>query len=186
MNTMRFLKKRLHFLLLMAVVQYACVDKQNFDQFDDLSVTPTVTSSMVYVETPEAVINDAAGIDFYSQDFNFDAFNEDFFAERVLEGSITYEIENTTSKQIEISINFLDEGSSVLDTEIFIIEAAPTAVLTREIFYGGATGRSLDIIRNTSGIRVFGRNLGDNSSVSTLADPKIVLRSSGSFRLRLK
>jgi len=185
-NTMRFLKKRLHFLLFMVVVQYACVDKQNFDQFDDLSVTPTVTSSLVYIESPEEFINDAVGVDFYSQDFNFDAFNEDFFSERVLEGSITYEVENTTSKQLEISISFLDDGSNVLDTEIFVIEAAPTAVLTREIFYGGATGRSLDIIRNTSGIRVFGRNLGDNTSVSALPDPKIVLRSSGSFRLRLK
>lgn len=186
MIPMRFLRKSLHFLLLLAAVQYACVDKQNFDQFDDLSVTPTVTSSLVYVESPEDVINNGVGADFYSQDFNFDAFNEDFFAERVLEGSITYEIENTTSKPLEITISFLDDGSNVLDTETFNIDAAPTALLTREIFYGGATGRSLDIIRNTSGIRVFGRNLGDNTSVSTLPDPKIVLRSSGSFRLRLK
>ena len=183
---MRFLKSNLKIILLFAAVQYACVDKQNFDQFDDLGITPTVASSLVYVESPEQVINDAVGGNFYSQDFNFDAFNEAFFAERVLEGSITYEIENTTSKQLEISFSFIDEGSNVLDTETFLIDPAPTAVLTREIFYGGATGRSLDIIRNTSGIRVFAQNLGDNVSVSSLPDPKIVLRSSGSFRLRLK
>ena len=183
---MRFLKYNLKVLFLLIAVQYACVDKQNFDQFDDLNVTPTVTSSLVYIESPEEVINSAAGIDFYSQDFNFDAFNDAFFAERVLEGSITYEIENTTSKQLEISFSFIDDGGNVLDTETFLVDAAPTAILTREIFYGGATGRSLDIIRNTSGIRVFARNLGDNTSVSTLPDPKIVLRSSGSFRLRLK
>ncbi|MCX2720700.1 hypothetical protein [Lentiprolixibacter aurantiacus] len=183
---MRLLKKSLHYFLLLIAVQYACVDKQNLDQFDDLSVTPTVASSLVYVESPEEVINNAAGANFYAQDFNFDAFNEDFFAERVLEGSITYEIENTTSKPLEITISFLDDASNVLDTETFLIDAAPTAVLTREIFYGGATGRSLDIIRNTSGIRVFGLNLGDNTSVSTLPDPRIVLRSSGRFRLRLR
>lgn len=185
-NTMRFLKNSLGIVLLLVTVQYACVDKQNFDQYDDLSVTPTVTSSLVYVESPEEVINNAAGANFYSQDFNFDPFNEGFFAERVLEGSITYEIENTTSKQLEISISFLDEASNVLDTETFLIDPAPTAVLTREIFYGGATGRSLDIIRNTSGIRVLGLNLGDNTSISGLPDPKILLRSSASFRMRLK
>ena len=183
---MRFLKNNLKYIILFVAVHYACVDKQNFDQFDDLSVTPIVTSSLVFVESPEQVINDAPAGNFYSQDFNFDAFNEEFFAERVLEGSITYEIENTTSKPLEISFSFIDEASNVLDTETFLVNAAPTAVLTREIFYGGATGRSLDIIRNTSGIRVFARNLGDNTSVSTLPDPKIVLRTSGSFRLRLK
>ena len=183
---MRFLKNNLKYILLFAALSFACVDKQNFDQFDDLNITPTVASSLVYVESPEEVINNAVGVNFYSQDFNFDAFNEEFFAERVLEGSITYEIENTTSKPLEITFSFIDEGSNVLDTETFLIDPAPTAVLTREIFYGGATGRSLDIIRNTSGIRVFAQNLGDNISVSALPDPKIVLRSSGSFRLRLK
>ena len=183
---MRFLKNKLKIFVLLVAVQYSCVDRQNFDQYDDLSVTPTVASSLVYVESPEQVINDAAGTDFYSQDFNFDAFDEAFFSERVIEGSITYEIENTTSKQIEITFSFIDDGSNVLDTETFLIDAAPTASLTREIFYGGATGRSLDIIRNTSGIRVFGRNLGDNVSVSTIPDPKVVLRSRGRFRLRLK
>jgi hypothetical protein len=179
---MRFLK----FFLLLAAVQYSCADKQNFDQFDDLDITPTVTSSLVYLESPEEEINDATSGNFYSQDFNFDAFNEEFFAERVLEGSITYEIENTTSKPLEITFSFIDEGSNVLDTETFLIDPAPSAILTREIFYGGATGRSLDIIRNTSGIRVIAQNLGDNTSVSALPDPKIILRSSGRFRLRLK
>lgn len=183
---MRLLKKS-HFLLLVLITGLcSCVDKQNFDQYDDLSVTPVVASSIVYLESPEQVINDAVGSDFYSQDFNFDAFNERFFAERVLDGSITYQVENTTSKPLELSISFLDDGGAVLDTETFNIEAAPTAVLTREIFYGGATGRSLDIIRNTSAIRVSGQNLGDNTSVSSLTDPKVILRSSGRFRLRLK
>ena len=172
--------------LVTASLIVSCADKQNFDQYDDLGITPTVTSSLVYVESPEDYINNTAGIDFYSQDFNFDAFNEAFFAERVLDGSITYELENTTSKQLEITLSFLDDAGNVLDTETFSVDPAPTAVLTREVFYGGATGRSMDIIRNTSGFRVAGRNLGDNTSVSGLPDPKIIFRSSARFRVRLK
>ncbi len=185
-NIMRPLAKRIGVFLAVAGLLFSCVDRQNFDQYDDLGITPEITSSIVYVESPEEYINNQSGIDFYTQDFNFDAFNEAFFADRVLDGSITYQLENTTSKQLEITLEFLDGAGNVLDTELFNIDPAPTAVLTREIFYGGATGRSLDIIRNTSGIRVTGRNLSDTTSVSSLPDPKIVLRSSGRFRIRLK
>ena len=186
MNTMQLKSFKALIILVAVCLLYSCADKQNFDQYDDLGITPTVTSSLVYVESPEEYINNTAGIDFYTQDFNFDAFNEAFFAERVLDGSITYELENTTSKPLEINISFLDDAGNVLDTESFSIDPAPAAVLTREVFYGGATGRSMDIIRNTSGFRVSGRNLGDNTSVSGLPDPKIIFRSSARFRLRLK
>lgn len=141
---------------------------------------------MVYVESPERVINEVPGNTFYTQDFNFDAFSESYVSERILDGVITYEVENTTSKALDVTISFLDDAGNVLDSENFMIDPAPTAILYREIAYGGATGRSIDIIRNTSGIRVSGQNLGDNISVSNLPDPKIVLRSSAKFRLRLK
>jgi hypothetical protein len=103
-----------------------------------------------------------------------------------VDGVITYELENTTSKELEIIFEFLDDSGAVLDTEIFLIDSAPTAVLMREIAYGNATGRSLDIIRNTSSIRVSARNLGDNTSVSNLPDPMIIFGSSAKFRVRLK
>ena len=102
-----------------------------------------------------------------------------------MDGVITYELVNTTSKDIEISIEFLDENGNVLDTEFFQMNAAPTAVLIREVAYG-TTGKSLDVLRNTSNIRLSARNLGDNSSTSNLPDAAIVLRSAGQFRLRLK
>lgn len=183
---MRLIFNNIWVIATTSMLLFSCVEKQNFDQYDDLNITPEITSSLVYVESPEEFINNQAGVDFYTQDINFDAFNEAFIADRILDGSITYQVENTTSKPLEITLNFLDEGGNVLDTEVFDIAPAPTAVLTREIFYGGATGRSLDIIRNTSAIRVTGRNLGDNTSVSSLPDPKIILRSSARFRIRLK
>ncbi len=163
-----------------------CADEQDFSQYDDIGVIPTLEASLIYVESPEDFINESPGINFYSQTFNFDAFNEAFFAERVLDGFITYEVENTTSKRLDFSIEFLDDAGNVLDIENFSIDPAPTALLQRQIAYGGPTGRGMDIIRNTSAISISGTNLGDNISVSTLPDPIVVLRSSAQFRLRLK
>lgn len=180
------MKKIYTFFLVIIIGCYSCVEEQNFDQFDDLNIIPTIEASILYVESPEQVINDAVGAVWYSNTFNFDAFNEAFFADNVVDGVITYELENTTSKELEIIFEFLDDTGAVLDTENFRIDPAPTAILTREIAYGNATGRSLDIIRNTSSIRVSASNFGDNTSVSNLPDPMIIFRSSAKFRVRLK
>ena len=172
-------------LLLISLGLNSCAEEQDFDQIDDLEVIPNLEASLLFVKVPEYTINLLGGSGFYSEVFNFDAFSEPFFADNVLDGVITYEVENTTSKEIEFAIEFLDAGGNPLDIERFSVSPAPTAILRREITYGSTTGRSIDIIRNTSAIRVTGINLGDNISESSLPDPNIFLRSSAQFRLRL-
>ncbi|MDL5513657.1 hypothetical protein QSE00_17685 [Arenibacter sp. M-2] len=163
---------------------YSCIERQNFDQYDDLEIVPTIEASILYLESPERLLNEIPGQNFYSQDFNFDGFSVDAFSDRVLDGFIFYEIENTTSKEMEATVEFLDEGGNTIDTQYFHIDPAPTSLLQLQVAYG--TGRSIEIIKNTSSIQVSVLNLGDNNSVSNLPDPKIIFRSSGKFRLRLK
>lgn len=163
----------------------SCSEKQDFNQLDDLEIMPTYETSVFYVKAQESIINRISGLSFFSQDFNFDAFEEAFFSERVRSGVLTYELENTTSKPIEIMLEFLDENENVLDTEVFRMEAAPTATITRDVAYG-PTGKNLDIIRNTSKIRLNASNLGGSTSTSNLPDPSIILRSSAKFTLELK
>lgn len=165
---------------------YSCIEETNFDQFDDLTIEPTVEGSILYVEAPENIINLALAANFYSQDFNFDGFSDALFSDRVLDGVVTYIVENTTSKELFITVEFVDDGGNILDTEQFLIPAGPPEMVDlREIPYGG-TGKSLDIIRNTSGIRVSAENRGDNTSTSDLPDPKVIIKSSGKFRLSIK
>ncbi|NNE77876.1 MAG: hypothetical protein HKN31_12480, partial [Pricia sp.] len=167
--------------LLFAMLS-SCVEEQDFGQFDQLEATPTLEGSMLYIEAPEYLINQTGAADVFSQNFNFDAFSSDLFAERVIDGTVTFIVENTTSKELAITVEFLDEAGNVLDTENFAIEPAPTAELQRDIAYGPA-GRSIDIIKNTSSLRTTATNLGDTSSTSSLPEPKIILKSSGKFRV---
>lgn len=182
------MKKPFRFLAALVSLQVAlsCVESQNFDQYENLSVTPDMEASLVYVEATEAMINEAPGVDFIQETFAFTAFSEQYVADHLLDGVLTYEVENTTSKPLQIRIEFLDASGGVLDSETFLVEAAPTAILRREINYGGLGGRNIDILRNTTQLRISATNLGDSSSVSTLPDPKIMLRSSAQFRFRLK
>jgi len=162
----------------------SCSESQDFDQIDDLNITPSYEASIFYVKAQETLINRVAGQSFFTQDFNFDAFEEPFFTKRVLSGVLTYELENTTSKPIEIRLEFLDGNENVIDTEVFSMDAAPTSILSRNVAYG-PTGKSLDIIKTTSKIRLTAINLGDNNSESNLPDPAIELRSSAEFTLEL-
>ena len=181
--------KRLFLRLLTGPVLFcmllSCSEEQNFDQFEDLSITPTVASSIFYLESDEETINDVPAGPFYYQTVNFDAFNEGFVAERLLEGTITYEIENTTSKRLEVAIEFLDEGGNVLDVELFDIDPNLTETYTREVAYG-PTGKSLNILAATDGLRISGNNQSDTTSVSTTPEPKVILRSAAEFLFRLK
>ncbi len=167
------------------VIAASCVEDIDVDQYDDLSLTPTLEASLLYVEASEELVNLVTGNTVFSSDFNFDAFNADLFAERVIEGTVTYVVENTTSKELEITVEFLDDADAILDTEIFTVQPAPTSILQREIVYGPA-GRSIDIITNLSAIRVSAINLGDTISTSSVPEPKITLKSSGKFTVRVK
>jgi hypothetical protein len=163
----------------------ACVKKQDFGQYDDLQITPSYESSILYIEAPESEINAHNGADFISQIFNFDAFAEPVFADRVIDGVMTYEISNTTSKPAQLTFEFLDAADAVLDTEVFMIDPAPTSLLNRQTAYGNA-GRSIAIITNTSSIRISAVNLGDTSSVSSLPNAMITFKSAAKFRIRIK
>lgn len=182
--------KRLHYCICLLTgvlfLAIACTEEQDFSQFDDLRVTPTLASGLFYMESDEDLINTAGALNsFYSQEVNFDAFNEQYVAERLLEGVITYEIDNTTSKELRLIIEFLDDAGSPLDTEIFTIEANPTETVIREVPYGPG-GKPIDILANTSSLRITANNLGDGTSVSSAEDPKIILRSGAQFVFRLK
>nr|WP_299175587.1 hypothetical protein [uncultured Allomuricauda sp.] len=182
--------RRLFFPPLLAVIAlfliFSCAEKQDFNQFDDLEVTPTVASSIFYLESEEQHINAVGNFtDFYSQIVNFEAFNEEFVAERLLEGTITYEIENTTSKDLNITIEFLDAEGNVLDAQVFDVDQAPAPLFSLEVFYGPG-GKNIEILTTTSALRISASNLGDSTSVSSLPDPKLILRSAAEFTFRLQ
>lgn len=188
-NVFLAMKKSLQFTLSVLACLFftiSCMEEQDFDQFDDLTITPTLATSLFYFESDEQTINDSSTFrTFYTQTFDFEAFNESYVAERLLEGTIIYEIDNTTSKNLQMTIEFLDETGSVLDIEIFQIEANAPETLVREVAYGPG-GKSLAILTSTTQLRVTANNLSDATSVSSGSEPKVKLRSAAEFLFQLK
>ncbi len=177
--------KRLLSSLVYLFLVFSCAEEQDFDQFDDLSIEPTVASSIFYFESDEETINAFGTGGFYEEVFTFEAFSDPNIADRVIDGTITYQLENTTSKSLGLLIEFLDQDGNVLDSEPFVVDEEPAPLLERQVAYG-ESGKSLDILRNTTNIRVSGENLGDATSQSSQNEPRIILRSSAAFRVRLR
>lgn len=172
-------------LFIFGLVIQSCTEDLNFSQADDLAVEPIVASSIFYFESTEEIINIAGAGAFYNEIFTFEAFSEAFMDDKILDGTFTYQLENTTSKPLDIEIEFLDDSGNVLDLEQFSIAAEPAPITEIQVAYGTG-GKSLDILRNTNQIRVNGVNLGDSTSISNQPEPKIILRSSAAFRLKLR
>lgn len=166
----------------------SCIEEQDFGQVDDLEINPRAASGILYFESDEKTINDTGasnGSVFYSKLTNFEAFHRDFMADRFLEGIIVYEITNTTSKDLTLEIEFLDDSGNRIHSEFFGIEAHPSGALTREVTYG-PDGLPLSLLTNTSDLRFIASNFGDSSSVSTDPDPKVVVKVAGEFIVRLQ
>lgn len=179
----KILQSVLFALLFLGIT--SCTEDLDFNQFSELEATPSYEASIFYFESPEDIINQVIGIDVFTQNYNFDAFSADIFADRVLEGTITYVFENTTSKELEITIEFLNEAGEITDSSVFRIGEAPTPISEYEFNYGDS-GKSIDIIKTLSTIRITTQNLGDNTSISNLPKPLFTVKSSGKFRVKLK
>lgn len=179
----RFIKSIL-LCILSCLTLFSCIEDQDFNQFDEIGVTPTIEASILYVEAPESLVNASTQTNVIDQEFNFDAFSSDVFSKRVLDGTITYIVENTTESELNVSIELLDLDGNVLDTVIIPVAPAPMEMQQIDIAYGNS-GRSIDIIKNTSSIRVEATNVSGTQSTSTLAEPKVILKSSGKFRLEI-
>ncbi|MGB5369582.1 MAG: hypothetical protein WBN18_04060, partial [Flavobacteriaceae bacterium] len=82
--------------VVFSVLLLSCSEKQDFDQYQALNLEPIIEASILYVEAPERAINLVTQNTFYTRDFNFDAFSDNIFSERVIEGTVVFEVENTT------------------------------------------------------------------------------------------
>ena len=92
---------------------FSCSEPQDFNQAKDLEVIPDLSGSIVYVETTEAIINSISPVAI-TQNINFDAFTSSIFSDKVISGSVKFQLENTTSiwkvrtagKKLRVKLDF--------------------------------------------------------------------------------
>lgn len=167
--------KNIFTLFLLLVFTLSCTSNLNFDQVNDLKLTPIAVANLTYfdVPAPEFVTNGVeTNVAFADQ--NFDAFKNSFFKDNLIQTDFFFEITNTINRAYSIDLVLVNELDQILYTINFNVPAytgTPIVVTKTEIFKDA----KLDLLKQTykMGFRVI-----------MAPGPALTENTSGSLKLR--
>jgi hypothetical protein len=110
-------------ILVFAFLFLSCSSDLDFDQVNDLKLTPVFVANLAYFNVPASqfVNNGSEQIMFDVTDF--DAFKEEFFRDNLVKAEFDFEIENTIVRAFTIEVLFLNDNDQLLQTVTFMVPA---------------------------------------------------------------
>ncbi|GIZ10095.1 hypothetical protein FUMI01_28210 [Flavobacterium sp. UMI-01] len=119
---------------------WSCSSNLDFDQANDLNLTPVFVANLTYFDVPahEFVTNgveNTVGV----AGLGFDAFRDSFFRENLVRTDLFFELTNTINRAYVIDLFMLNESDQVVYTVHFDVPAAssaPQVVAKTEVFQG--------------------------------------------------
>ena len=95
---------------------YSCTDKLNFDQLDDVVITPVYTSSLAYFTILPIQFFDETGTIQQSEISDvsgFRVFENDFLKNNLIKLDFNVEVKNEFERDFTINVEFLDDNNNV-------------------------------------------------------------------------
>ena len=142
------IKKIIPLLLLFVIT--SCVKDVDFEQAEDLSISPIVESSLIFFNFPASEFSEPTGtaIVTVSDDLELDVFNEEFIRDNLIRAEFFFEVTNSIDRNFRADVILYDENNQVVHT--FNIDTTPngnTEVVTThtEVF----EDTSLEQLKNT-------------------------------------
>ncbi len=190
-----------YIFLLLSIFTIGCVKELDFDQANDIEITPILESSLVYFDlnaesTVDKVLNvyeidELPPIELFNS-FNYPAtiqlsdttsvevFNDAFFTENLIEADILYQFTNSTNIPYTADVRFLNEDDELIYNTLFVVnsgsENTPFVMNQTDNF----TNDELNNITNTQKIAV---NFSIEVTPDFLYNPvgSLTFKSSGTF-----
>lgn len=117
------MKKRLHILSLFTAIStlfMACVKDIDFDQTDDIILSPVVALDFIFFNINSENFSDISPTNLIVTDTtSFDFLNEDFLVDNLIKADFYFKNTNSLPSQLITQYQFLDENN-VLHYEITI------------------------------------------------------------------
>ncbi|MBC8755788.1 hypothetical protein H2O64_14015 [Kordia sp. YSTF-M3] len=125
------LKRIIPVLLLLIVT--SCVKDVDFDQVDDISISPVLESSLIFFDFPASEFEEPTGtaIVTVGDDLELDVFNDEFLRDNLIKAEFFFEITNSIDRSFRADIIMYDENDQI--TYAFAIDVTPngnTEVIT--------------------------------------------------------
>jgi hypothetical protein len=107
-----------------AFVFFSCSSDLDFDQVNDLTLTPVYVANLAYFDVPANKFIDNGSAQEIAFDIQpFKAFKEKFFKDNLIKAESDFELENTINRPFSLDISLLGQNDEVLDTMTFDIPA---------------------------------------------------------------
>ncbi|WP_422107392.1 hypothetical protein [Winogradskyella sp.] len=175
------------FISILAIT--SCVKDVDFEQAENLTLTPVVASSVVYTDV-EASRFSENGMELEvvrDSITNIEIFTEQFVMDNLVRTELILETTNTINRTFGLQVDFLDDSETLLDTLTF--EAQPSAdgneviTETTEVY----ENERLEALKQTTKmvitLMLFPST--DGSTLNENSTGRIILKSKGLFYLNV-
>jgi hypothetical protein len=178
-----------HFFYILtisvAVIMSSCIKDVDFDQADDLTLTPVITSSIVYAEV-EASRFSENGMELETVTdslANIEIFENDFIIDNLVRAELVFEATNSINRTFGLQIDFLNAVDELEHTLSFDASPSPTGNTIVTTYTEVFEDMSLDALKMKTKmavtLRLYPSN--DGSSLDENALGNIILKSKGLF-----
>lgn len=164
-------------ILALNSILFACTKGVDFNQINDLEITPAIESSLVFFDEPASRFLDNGNEILIIQDFIIvSLFDNKFIVDNLVKTDLVFETENSINREFDLQIDFFDNlGQS---QHSFLITQEPLSNLNfTEVFEDD----TLDALKNTTVI-IFTLRLSPGSPPINETTPgRIKLKSKAIF-----
>lgn len=128
-------------VLVMLLLLCNCTKPVDFNQVDDLVITPVVESSLIFYTAKAEDFFIGGSEQSTAEDFvEIDLFNGSFIQENLVKVEFVFEIENSINRAYQLRLRFLDVNGQVLESFNVNTAASPNnqtiATVHTEVFEG--------------------------------------------------
>ena len=163
----------------------ACIKDVDFDQAEDLSITPALEVSIIHFEEPAATFVDEFGDELTTirDSVNIEIFSDDFVVDNLIKADFLFEITNTIDRGFNAQVDFYNDLYELQHNFNFQVGASTNnqniVVEYIEVF----EGQDLEALKTTTNI-VLSLSLDPSNNGSTLNENSfglLVMKSKASF-----
>ncbi len=163
----------------------ACIKDVDFDQADDLAISPALEVSVIHFEEPARTFLDSDGVELVmvQDSVNIAIFRDQFLIDNLVKADFSFETTNTINRSYEAQIDFYNDLYELQHSFNFVVGASVNnqdiVVEYVEVF----EGQDLDALKATTNL-VLTLTLQPSSDASTLDEDslgQLELKSKASF-----
>ncbi|WP_452597357.1 hypothetical protein [Pontimicrobium sp. MEBiC01747] len=177
--------KNVFIYVVFCFLSFSCVENVDFDQAENIILTPTLESSLLFFEEPATTFVDNSGAEVLTitDSVVIEIFNDEFVKDNLQKAILLFEATNSIKRTFEAKVDFLNELDELQHTITFTVTPSINneAVITEstEVFEGG----NLEAIKTTNKLFLTLTMLAssDGSTLNNNSSGTLGFRSKGTF-----